>query len=99
VNRDGLLVSFADVENAIQKIEGIETVVVVSEGESQRGKRLIACCVPIKGTEIHETGIRSACFDILPRRAIPDDIVFFESLPLLPSGKVDRQKLIRMVGR
>jgi len=39
------------------------------------------------------TDIRTACFDILPTRAVPDDIIIVDSLPLLPNGKIDRQKL------
>lgn len=94
VNRDGLLVFFSEVEQAIESISGIDSVVVVSKGESQRGKALTAYCVPAKGMEISATEIKSSCFNILPKRAIPDYINIVKSLPLMPNGKVDRQKLI-----
>jgi acyl-CoA synthetase (AMP-forming)/AMP-acid ligase II len=93
INRDGLLVFFADVENALKRIDGIDAAVVVSKGESLRGKGLLAYCVPAKESSITETAIRSACFERLPHHAVPDEIVLLGSLPLLPSGKVDRQKL------
>ena len=94
VNRDGLLVFFSDVEKAIESIEGIESVVVVSKGESQRGKGLAAYCVAAQATGMTEADMRSACFEKLPRRAVPDQIWIVKSLPTLPNGKVDRQKLI-----
>lgn len=94
INRDGLLVVFSDVEKAIETIGGIESVVVVSQGESQRGKGLVAYCVLAKGTTISEADIRESCFNILPKRAIPDRVLIVNSLPMLPNGKVDRQKLI-----
>lgn len=95
VNRDGLLVFFADVEKAIETIEGVESAVVISKGESQRGKKLLAYCVLIAKGKTTTTDIRTACFDILPQRAIPDNIIIVNSLPLLPNGKVDRQQLIK----
>ncbi|NES18195.1 MAG: acyl--CoA ligase [Symploca sp. SIO3E6] len=97
VNRDGLLVFFADVEKAIRKIAGIDTVVVVSQGKSQRGKGMVAYCVLAKGIDdLTEATIRSACFSTLPKRAIPDNIFLVDALPLLPNGKIDRQKLVAM---
>ena len=96
INRDGLLVFFSDVEKAIETISGIDSVVVISQGESQRGKGLVAYCVLTKGTNISETDIRAACFEMLPKRAIPDRLWLVNSLPLLPNGKVDRQKLVGM---
>lgn len=97
VNRNGLLVFFTDVEKAIESIAGIEKVVVVSKGESQRGKKLFAYCIPAKDakTVISASEIRSRCFDLLARHAIPDEIMVEKTLPLLPNGKVDRQKLIQ----
>jgi len=96
VNRNGLLVFFADVEKAIETIEGIEQVVVVTKGESQRGKGLVAYCVLGKDSQITVTDIRSICFNILPRHGVPDSIFIVSSLPLLPNKKVDRQKLVGM---
>lgn len=96
VNRDGLLVLFSDVERAIESIEGIESVVVVSKGESQRGKGIVAYCVLAKDAKITEVDIHTACFDRLERRAIPDRISIMKSLPTLPNGKVDRQQLIAL---
>jgi acyl-CoA synthetase (AMP-forming)/AMP-acid ligase II len=96
VNRDGLLVLFSDVERVIESIEGIESVVVVSKGESQRGKGIVAYCVLAQEAGITEADIRSACFEKLPRRAVPDLLWIVKSLPTLPNGKVDRQRLITM---
>jgi acyl-coenzyme A synthetase/AMP-(fatty) acid ligase len=96
VNRDGLLVLFSDVEKAIESIEGIESVVVISKGESQRGKGIVAYCVLTQAAEMTEVDIRSACFEKLPRRTVPDQIWIVKSLPTLPNGKVDRPKLIGM---
>jgi acyl-CoA synthetase (AMP-forming)/AMP-acid ligase II len=94
VNRDGLLVIFSDIEKAIQTIPGIEAVVVEAQGDSQRGKGLIAYCVLTKNSQLSEKEIRASCFQMLPKRAIPEHILLLPSLPLLSNGKVDRQTLI-----
>ncbi len=94
VNRNGLLVVLAEVERAMETIEGIERVAVVAEGESQRGKGIAAYCLLSPGARFKETELRASCFDILPRHAIPDAVLIVRSLPMLPNGKVDRQKLI-----
>lgn len=95
VNRDGLLVFFAEVEKEIAKIPEIEAVVVVTEGESLRGKALVAYCVLNAGVSLSENEIRKACLDRLPRRAIPDRVEILSTLPLLPNGKIDRQALVQ----
>lgn len=96
VNRDGLLVPFSEVEQAIETLAGIESVIVEAQGESQRGKGLVAYCVLTKETTLSEVEIRAFCFKILPKYAIPDQVVILNALPLLQNGKVDRQKLISM---
>nr|VFJ48041.1 MAG: AMP-binding enzyme C-terminal domain-containing protein [Candidatus Kentron sp. FW] len=93
VNRDGLLVFFSDVEKALETIEGVDSATVIAKGEGLRGKRLIAYCVPVKNAELTEQDIRTASFDLLPKHAIPYRIIVIDSLPLLPNGKVDRQRL------
>lgn len=96
VNRNGLLVYFADVENAFETLDIVDTAIVVSKGESVRGQNLTAYCVLKTGVKVTNDELRSAAFDLLPRRAVPDDVTIMRALPLLPNGKVDRQKLVAL---
>ncbi|MDO9265085.1 MAG: fatty acid--CoA ligase family protein [Desulfosalsimonadaceae bacterium] len=96
VNRDGLLVFFADVEKKIGSISGVESVVVVSIGVTNRGKGMAAYCTLKKGLKLTPEAVRQTCFELLPRRAVPDHIILMDTLPLMPNGKIDRMKLTRM---
>lgn len=92
VKRDGLLVVFADVEAAVEKVEGIQRAVVVAAGETRRGARLVAVClVDRAGNGPRPDAVRQRCFELLPRYAVPDEVVLVDSLPHLPSGKIDRR--------
>lgn len=92
VKRDGLLVVFADVEAAMERIPGVRRAVVVASGESRRGSRLVAVCLSDgEGEGLRPDAVRRSCFELLPRYAVPDEVVIVESLPHLPSGKVDRR--------
>jgi acyl-coenzyme A synthetase/AMP-(fatty) acid ligase len=98
VKRDGLLVVFADVESAVEKVEGVRRAVVVAAGESRRGPRLVAVCLHDRnGEDPRPDAVRRRCFELLPRYAVPDEVVLIESLPLLPSGKVDRRAVRDLV--
>ncbi len=94
VKRDGLLVVFADVEAALEKAESVQRAVVVASGESARGSRMIAICLADR-TSHRPTpdSVRKKCLELLPRYAVPDEVVIVDSLPQLPSGKVDRHAL------
>lgn len=94
VNRNGLLVFLTEIEQAMEAITDIEQVIVVTQGDRPRGQGITAYCILAKGAKMTETEIRAACFRLLPRHAIPDLIAIVSSLPRLPTGKVDRQKLI-----
>jgi len=100
VNRSGHLVLFADIEKALETLQGTARVVVVAAGESKWGKRIVAFCVPGDGgATLSEAQVRKACFDVLPRYAIPDDVLVISSLPTLPNGKVDRPALVEIASR
>lgn len=91
---------FADVEAAVEKVEGIQRAVIVAAGESRRGVRLVAVClVDRNGKDPQPDAVRRRCFDLLPRYAVPDEVVFVESLPHLPSGKVDRRAVRDLVAK
>jgi acyl-coenzyme A synthetase/AMP-(fatty) acid ligase len=90
VNRSGILVFFSDIEGQFESIKEVEKVVVVAKGEGKWGKAITAFCVPRRNVQVNADQLRKRCHDLLPRYAIPDSIVIIESLPKLPSGKVDR---------
>lgn len=93
--RDGLLVVFADVEAALEKADGVQRAVVVAAGESRRGTRLIGICLAdqTRHPPPQPEALRRSCQDRLPRYAVPDEVVVVDSLPQLPSGKIDRRSL------
>ncbi len=92
VKRDGLPVAFADVEAALEKVPGVQRAIVVAAGEGPRGSRLLACCLVARQTDgPGAEAVRQACFERLPRYAVPDEVAIVETLPRLPSGKIDRR--------
>jgi acyl-coenzyme A synthetase/AMP-(fatty) acid ligase len=82
VKRDGLLVVFADVETAVEKVEGVRRAVVVAAGESRRGARLVAVCLlDPERSDLIPDAVRRRCFDLLPRYAVPDAVPSATSSP------------------
>ena len=95
MNRRGYLVHFAEIERQMEQITGMEQVVVVGRGEAER---ITAFCVLGDNALLTAVQIREQCFDYLPNYAIPDAVLLLDALPLLPSRKVDRQRLTIMAG-
>ena len=95
MNRRGYLVHFAEIEQQMEQIAGLEQVVVVGKSEAER---ITAFCVLGHSALLTDAQIREHCFERLPNYAIPDAVRLLEALPLLPSGKVDRQRLMSMAG-
>ena len=81
----------------MEKAEGVRRAVVVAAGESRRGPRLVAVCLGENG--VRPEAVRQRCFELLPRYAVPDEVVIVESLPHLPSGKVDRRAVRDLVAK
>jgi acyl-CoA synthetase (AMP-forming)/AMP-acid ligase II len=96
VNRNGLLVLYSDIELAVESLAGLERSFVVVQGESRRGDRVIACCLPKKEFSLQPDQLRTACFQVLPRHAVPDEIRLLSTMPTLPNGKINRVALAEM---
>jgi acyl-CoA synthetase (AMP-forming)/AMP-acid ligase II len=100
VNRSGYLILLADVERLMATLPGIARVTVLATREVQRihGQQIVAFCQPTADAVPDVESIRQAALQIMPRHAIPDQIHLLNELPLLPSGKIDRQTLLLFAG-
>lgn len=70
-----------------------EAVVVMRQDEADRPGRLAAYYVPTSGPELTWSELRSWLRRTLPDHMVPEVFTALDTLPLLPSGKVDRKAL------
>ena len=98
INRNGYLILFSDIEKMMETIDGVLQVVIVqTHGETVRGETIAACCILQKGAHWNPVTLREKTFEVLPRYAVPDQVVILERFPLLLSGKIDQQTLKQMI--
>jgi acyl-coenzyme A synthetase/AMP-(fatty) acid ligase len=93
VKRDGLLVHVRAVESALSRARGVALCAVLSAGQTRRGQGLIAFVQLTSPTASTDEQILAHCRAELLAREVPDQIAIMQSLPLLPSGKVNRRAL------
>ncbi|MCL4782760.1 MAG: MFS transporter [Bryobacterales bacterium] len=89
----GEMVPLLRVEEAIRELSGLETVSVVALPDPRKGERLVALhtSADTDGSEIN----RKMAASSVPRLWIPkaESIHHIEELPMLPTGKLDLQRL------
>jgi acyl-coenzyme A synthetase/AMP-(fatty) acid ligase len=93
VNRNGLLLAFADLESVLRDVAGIEEAGVAAGPDSIRGRKIVAFCALRSGTERSEAQLRADLSSRVPPFAVPDRIRVVPQLPRLPNGKIDRRQL------
>ena len=86
----GLRIETSEVEAIILGLQTIKEVAVVAFDDRFQEKRLVAYVVPVKGSNPTIPEIQNYVSSKLPTYMVPSFFVFLESLPQLPSGKVDR---------
>ncbi len=86
-----------EVEAALAAHPGVAAAAVVARDEGSGGRRLVAWIVPAPLTEtnaeIDGPALRSFLAGRLPEFMVPSAVFPVASLPLTPSGKVDRRAL------
>ena len=83
----------AEVENALERIEGIEEVAVIALPDQRQGWRLHAFVERKPGAVLDEAGLRACCRDFLEPQKIPRTFIFVDSLPRTITGKTDKRTL------
>jgi len=85
----GFRVELGEIESRVLGVKGVRECVVVVKEDSKGIKNLVAY-VSLDGVEVAE--VRRAISGVLPQYMVPRFVVV-DGLPLMPNGKVDREKL------
>jgi amino acid adenylation domain-containing protein len=96
----GFRIELEEIECALAEHPAVrEAAVVAREDEAGAAKRLIAYVIAEQSPAATIQELRSFLKDKLPEYMVPSAFVFLESLPLTPSGKLDRKALPAPDGR
>lgn len=88
----------AEVENALEKIAGVEEVAVVAFPDQKHGARLHAFVQKKDGSALDESRLRTACRESLEPYKVPRSFTFVDSLPRTITGKTDKRSLTASAG-
>lgn len=82
-----------EVENALERITGVEEVAVITLPDAKAGARLHAFVQRKPGATLDEAALRAACREVLETHKIPRSFTFVDSLPRTMTGKTDKRSL------
>ena len=84
----------AEVESAIESIDGIEEVAVIAMPDEKHGARLLAFVQIKPGITMTEASLRAACREVMEPYKVPRSFAFVDSLPRTMTGKTDKRTLV-----
>ena len=90
----GYRVEVEEIKGVLLEHVGVQEAAVVVQEAPPEDKRLVAYVVPAQASGLTLTELRDFLRSQLPTYMIPAAFVLLESLPLTPTGKVDRQALV-----
>lgn len=89
----GFRVELEEVEQAVRSYAGVADCVVVLREDDDHDKRLIAYVVPDPASPPTIGELRKSLKAKLPTYMVPAAFALIETMPLMPSGKIDRRAL------
>ena len=89
----GIKVELSGIDATLVEHEGIAEAVVLLTTDKDLGESLVAYIVPIQGKRPAVGELRQFLRRSLPDYMVPSRFMFLDSLPLTPSGKIDRSAL------
>jgi malonyl-CoA/methylmalonyl-CoA synthetase len=89
----GLNVYPKEVEDVIDKIDGVLESAVIGIPDADLGEAVIAVIVPVAGRRVDEAAIRQAARQQLAAFKVPKQVVIVEVLPRNAMSKVDKREL------
>jgi amino acid adenylation domain-containing protein len=93
VNVHGYRVELAEIEQALARLPAVEKGIVAMHRKASGDEQVAAYVMLRPGFDFSTEALREGLRATLPGHMIPTAIVFLESFPLTPHGKVDRDAL------
>ncbi len=87
-----------EIDEALLQHPAVLDAAAVGIPDKHYGQEILACIVLRAGASCSEDALREFCVDKLGRYKTPKVFRFVEELPRGPSGKVQRLKLLELVG-
>ncbi len=98
INRAGEKVSPREIDEVILEHPGVAQVVTFAVPDSRLGEQVAAAVVTTGGSAISERQLREYCSEHLAPYKVPRRIVFLDTIPKGPSGKLRRIGLSEQLG-
>lgn len=92
----GQRIELGEIEAAIVKTASASQVAVALCTNAQGIQSLVAYVTNSEGKNFDEKEVKNSLKNFLPSYMIPGQFCVLDNLPVLPSGKVDRKKLVSM---
>src|SRR6266545_2991597 len=91
----GYRIEPGEIEAALTAYPGVAEAVVLAPADARGERRLVAFVVPAPGEAPTPSALRETLRARLPDFMVPSAVSFVDTLPLTPSGKMDRRALSR----
>jgi len=89
----GFRVEVGEVESVLLSHPSVRLAAVVPRGRDGRERQLFAYVLPHEGVAVGAAELRSHMKERLPDYMVPRSFTILESMPLTPTGKIDRKAL------
>lgn len=89
----GYRISSQEVEAALMRMPELVSAAVVGAPDDRAGEAIVAFCALRAGAALTAADVLRFCRQQLARHMVPHRVVFLESLPLNPNGKVTKAVL------
>lgn len=89
----GIKMHAEEIENALTSHPDVARAVVIAVGDSEWGQSPLALVELVSGCSGDEVKLRDFLAERLPKHKMPCRLEFLSVIPLLPSGKADREML------
>ncbi|MEE9281382.1 MAG: long-chain fatty acid--CoA ligase [Myxococcota bacterium] len=93
IKSGGEWISSVDVENHIVALPGVAQAAVVAQPHPKWDERPVALVVRAEGSEVAAEAIREHCAKAFAKWQLPDDVLFWDELPLTSTGKLDKKAI------